>query len=158
MGYGISRVSHTLARGRVLAVALSGFVLASCTQVAPSPPHTVYVTEYGLSPDRWATAWLLTRQVAPSSQLRIVQPGVPLPVGAVPFDLLTAQIRREGNRSAFEVALHPGKSRLALHFARVEVHRQAGRRFSESRVEMHQRDCLPPMQSIGDEDRGTSCT
>jgi rhodanese-related sulfurtransferase len=101
---GISRARSALAQGRVLAAALTGCVLASCTQVASTPSQTVYVTEYGLGPDKWATAWLLTRQLEPGAELRIVEPGAPHPAGAVPFDLLTAKIRREGNRSAFEVA------------------------------------------------------
>src|SRR5690348_14574750 len=90
--------------GLTLAAVLGGWVAASCTQVAPSPSHAVYVTEYGLGPDKWATAWLLTRQIAPGAELRIVQTGEAHPARAVPFDVPTAQIRRVGNRSAFEVA------------------------------------------------------
>jgi rhodanese-related sulfurtransferase len=104
MGNRESRAGLALARGRFLAAVLSGWVVASCTQVAPSPSHAAYVTEYGLGPDKWATAWLLTRWVEPGAELRIVQTGEAHPAGAVPFDSLTAQIRRVGNRSAFEVA------------------------------------------------------
>lgn len=92
------------ARGRCLAAALLTVLVASCTQVAPDEAHTVYVTEYGLGPDKWATAWLLTRHVDPGAQLKILERGAAPPEGAVPFDALAAQIRRVGNRSAFEVA------------------------------------------------------
>lgn len=63
-----------------------------------------YVTEYGLGPDKWATAWLLTRVVNPGSNLRIVKPGEALPAGTV-FDVPAAPIHRDHDRAAFEVAL-----------------------------------------------------
>lgn len=64
---------------------------------------TTYVTEQGLGPDKWATAWLLTRHISPGAELRVVAIGEALPEG-IPFDVPGAKILRQGTSSAFEVA------------------------------------------------------
>jgi rhodanese-related sulfurtransferase len=64
---------------------------------------TTYVTEHGLGPDKWATAWLLIQRVSPGAQLRVVAIGETLPEG-IPFDVPGAKILRQGTSSAFEVA------------------------------------------------------
>jgi rhodanese-related sulfurtransferase len=78
------------------------FASAGCARTTPVDAPTRYVTEYGLGPDKWATAWLLTRQADPTSELVVTQPGTQLHQGES-FDLPGSQIRRIGNRSAFEV-------------------------------------------------------
>lgn len=78
-------------------------LLASCGQ-QPAMPKTVFVTEHGLGPDKWATAWLLTRHAVPGARLVIAEADQPLPVGTV-FDVPGASLQRKGNRSAFEVSL-----------------------------------------------------
>jgi rhodanese-related sulfurtransferase len=85
-----------------LALVLVAVASSGCTRSAPAEIPTRYVTEYGLGPDKWATAWLLTRQADPASELVVMQPGMTLPDG-VSFDLPRSQIKRLGNRSAFEV-------------------------------------------------------
>jgi rhodanese-related sulfurtransferase len=92
---------------------LVAFLLASavsgCVQSKVESTPVTYVTEYGLGPDKWATAWLLTRQADPGSNLVVTDAGAHLPSG-VSFDSTSSAIRRLGNRSAFEVA----KSKFAL--------------------------------------------
>lgn len=79
------------------AIAFS-LVAGGCTNA----PIT-YVTEQGLGPDKWATAWLLTRHINPGAELRVVAIGEALPEG-IPFDVPGAKILRQGTSSAFEVA------------------------------------------------------
>ena len=86
----------------LLVALLVALASAGCMRAASVEPATQYVTEYGLGPDKWATAWLLTRQADPGAELVVAQQGMPLPAG-VSFDIPSAGIKRLGNRSAFEV-------------------------------------------------------
>lgn len=74
------------------------FLLVGCVETP-----TTYVTERGLGPDKWATAWLLTQRVNPGARLHVVDIGETLPEG-IPFDVPGAKILRQGTSSAFEVA------------------------------------------------------
>ncbi|MFA0813024.1 chromate resistance protein ChrB domain-containing protein [Microbulbifer epialgicus] len=78
-------------------------VLAILTFIGCSKPQSVFVTEYGLGPDKWATAWLLTRHADPKASLKVVNQGSSLS-GGVEFDTPTASIRRIGDQTAFEMA------------------------------------------------------
>lgn len=91
-------MDHALAGLRMLAIAL--WLLAVGCARTPA----VFVTEQGLGPDKWATAWLLTQQIDPGAELRVVDIGAPLPQG-IAFDVPGATILRQGTQSAFEVAL-----------------------------------------------------
>lgn len=86
-----------VARWRSACLAALVLGVAGCTQ------PTTYVTEHGLGPDKWATAWLLTQLVDPGSELKVVPIGASLPTGT-PFDVPGAPILRQGTQSAFEVA------------------------------------------------------
>lgn len=77
---------------------LVGFLTTGCAK-APA----TYVTEHGLGPDKWATAWLLTGRVDPGAKLQVVPIGKPLPKG-IPFDVPQASVLRRGTLTAFEVA------------------------------------------------------
>lgn len=85
--------------GRWLAAGLWALLGAGCAK-----PSISYVTEHGLGPDKWATAWLLTHRVNPGAQLSVVPIGQPLPKGIV-FDAPGASILRRGTLSAFEIAV-----------------------------------------------------
>jgi rhodanese-related sulfurtransferase len=97
-----SCASRTRAAIRALASTVLVTFIASCTQAVPQTP-TVYATEYGLGPDKWATAWLLTRHADQLAKLEI-SPLTHVKPGSMLFDVPAASIRRVGNRSAFEVA------------------------------------------------------
>lgn len=86
--------------------------LASCGGSPPASTRSgihIYATDYGLGPDKWATAWLLTRQANPGARLEVVPAGAAPPRGEV-FDLPGAAIRRIGSQAAFEVALRSSES------------------------------------------------
>lgn len=68
---------------------------------AGKPP---FVTDYGLGPDKWATAWLLTRHVDAGAALSVVEPGAPLPSG-IAFDVPGSALARDSDRAAFQVVL-----------------------------------------------------
>jgi rhodanese-related sulfurtransferase len=84
----------------VLAISLVA-AISGCarTQTAAAPVR--YVTEYGLGPDKWASAWLLIRHADPHAELVIRQPGAPSEPG-VTFDLPSSELRRTANQSTFE--------------------------------------------------------
>lgn len=63
-----------------------------------------FVTEYGLGPDKWATAWLLTRYIDPDARLVVVGGADIAAAPGTRFDVPGAEYRRIGDRSAFEVA------------------------------------------------------
>lgn len=88
---------------RPLLLAAVFFLLAGCsTENGSSGP--ILVTEYGTGPDKWATAWLLTRHVYPHATLRFVEAGEKLPDGYA-FDVPSADIQRTADKSAFEAAV-----------------------------------------------------
>lgn len=87
--------------GFLVSVLLCAFVIYPRADQAPT--H-VFVTEYGTGPDKWATAWYLSRYRYPDSSLKLVEEGQPMPEG-IEFDTHSAQIRRSANQSAFETAL-----------------------------------------------------
>lgn len=90
---------------RYVAALLFGMTaLTACSHSDQQVPSRIYATEYGLGPDKWATAWLLTRDVQSPATLEVSPPGAPLLTG-VAFDIPTAPIRRIDDRAAFEVAL-----------------------------------------------------
>jgi rhodanese-related sulfurtransferase len=79
-----------------LAVSISG-----CTRTQTAAPSVRYVTEYGLGPDKWASAWLLVRHAVPHAELVVTQPGAPHEQG-VTFDLPSSELRRTANQSTFD--------------------------------------------------------
>jgi rhodanese-related sulfurtransferase len=81
------------------ALLLGSVLLAACSK----SERVTYVTEHGLGPDKWATAWLLTQRVSPGAELSVVPIGELLPKGN-PFDVKGSPILRKDTRSAFEVA------------------------------------------------------
>lgn len=77
--------------------------LAACSSPLPET-RNIYATDYGLGPDKWATAWLLTRKAKPGAQLEVTQAGV-VPSAGIVFDMPISPIRRMSSQAAFEVAL-----------------------------------------------------
>lgn len=113
-------VSRKAARTWAIAVCVVA-ALAGCTT-----PRATFVTEHGLGPDKWATAWLLTTSVAPGAELSVVDTGTALPPG-IAFDVPGSDIVRKGRLSAFEgaVAKHglgePHIARLARIVHDIEI-------------------------------------
>ena len=77
--------------------------LVACAPPMASPRHTV-VTDYGLGPDKWATAWLMARHAVPDAQLVVVPQGKPVSAG-IAFDVPSSALRRERDRAAFQAVL-----------------------------------------------------
>lgn len=113
---------HWLLRGLVGILVL---LTLACSQVPAAQPPA-FVTEHGLGPDKWATAWLLTRRAVPDAKLVVVDAGQALPDG-IDFDTPSSSLRRIGNRAAFEVAQttfgidDPDVERLAQIIHDIEV-------------------------------------
>lgn len=146
-------------RGKLLQVVVPLLLLAN---LGCSPEEanrsTPFVTEYGLGPDKWATAWLLSRRIDPEAKLLVVQPGQALPEGR-PFDLPDMPISRQGNRASFEAALDqyhlddPTVKKLAAIIHDIEVNFWGANRTTEAVVVergyrelqlRHQRDNVTP--------------
>lgn len=103
--------------GRILLLGLPLLILGCANERA------TFVTEPGLGPDKWATAWLLTQRVKPGADLLIADAGM-APEGSVPFDTPGAALIRQGTTSAFEVTLrdHPALDDPDLHRLATIVH------------------------------------
>lgn len=77
------------------------------------------VTDYGLGPDKWATAWLMARHAVPGAKLTVVPQGAPLSDG-IAFDVPTSPLRRERDHAAFQSVIEhyklsdPSLIRMAL--------------------------------------------
>jgi rhodanese-related sulfurtransferase len=62
------------------------------------------VTDYGLGPDKWATAWLMARHAVPGAELKVVPQGQPLPAG-IAFDVPDSPLRRQRDHAAFQTVI-----------------------------------------------------
>ncbi|MGL6289356.1 MAG: chromate resistance protein ChrB domain-containing protein [Silanimonas sp.] len=107
--------------GRTLLLGLPLFMIGCAEE------RTTFVTEPGLGPDKWATAWLLTQRAQPGADLLIAEVGK-APDGAIPFDMPGAALIRQGTTSAFEVAVRdnatlddPDLRRLATIVHDIEI-------------------------------------
>jgi rhodanese-related sulfurtransferase len=107
-----------------LAIALALSVLGGC--IAPAQPLRPVVTDYGLGPDKWATAWLMARHAEPGAKLVVVPQGSPLPAG-IAFDVPTSALRRERDHAAFQSVIEhyrltdPALARMAQIVRDIEV-------------------------------------
>lgn len=112
--------SHWLRTGLVLTLA----VLSGCQ--APTQPKQTVATEYGLGPDKWASAWLMARHAVPGAALTVVPQGKPLPAG-IAFDISTSPLRRERDHAAFQSIIEhyrltdPDLARMATIVRDIEV-------------------------------------
>jgi rhodanese-related sulfurtransferase len=85
-------------------VALSG-----CTG-SQSAPQVQVATEYGLGPDKWASAWLMSRHAVRGAELAVAMPGERLATG-IAFDVPESKLRRQGDRTSFQAVLDAYPSR-----------------------------------------------
>ncbi len=93
---------------------------------APAQPSTTVTTEYGLGPDKWASAWLMARHAVSGATLTVVSQGKPLPTG-IAFDVPTSPLRRERDHAAFQSIIEhyrltdPDLARMATIVRDIEV-------------------------------------
>lgn len=89
-------------------------------------PRQTVVTDYGLGPDKWATAWLMARHAVPGAELVVVPQGKPLTAG-IAFDVPTSPLRRERDHAAFQAVVDhykitdPDLARMAQIVRDIEV-------------------------------------
>jgi rhodanese-related sulfurtransferase len=103
-------------------------ILMSLTACTPSvaPPRQTVVTDYGLGPDKWATAWLMARHAVPGAELVVVPQGKPVSAG-IAFDVPTSPLRRERDHAAFQAVVDhykitdPDLARMAQIVRDIEV-------------------------------------
>lgn len=126
---------------RFAGLGLIAVLVIGCSR-SSAGPQQVFVTEFGLGPDKWATAWLLTRHAAPTAKLVVVDANDPMPKG-IAFDVPDAQFRRIGNRAAFEVVRNaynvrdPDVEKLAAVVYDIEVNFWAQNRVAEAPLVEH---------------------
>jgi rhodanese-related sulfurtransferase len=113
-------------------------LLTGCSD-SQSAPQARIATEYGLGPDKWATAWLMSRHAARGAALSVAMPGQALPEG-VAFDVPQSPLRRQGNRTSFQTVLNrypsqdPDIARMARIVHDIEVNYWSGGDNPESPV------------------------
>lgn len=103
-------------------------LLAGLMACAPPPasPRKTVATDYGLGPDKWASAWLMARHAEPGAELAVVSQGKPVGDG-IAFDVPSAALRRERDHAAFQVVMDhyklqdPDLARLAQIIHDIEV-------------------------------------
>lgn len=98
--------------GRQSIWAVAAVLVAGCA--APAEPGRTVVTEYGLGPDKWATAWLMARHAEPGAKLDVAPQGGALSEGIV-FDMPSSPLRRERDQAAYQSVMdHYGLDDPAL--------------------------------------------
>lgn len=103
---------------------LAMVIVGGCS--APARPLAPVVTDYGLGPDKWATAWLMARHAEPGAELVVVPQGHTLPEG-VAFDVPSSPLRRERDHAAFQSVIDryqltdPALARMARIVRDIEV-------------------------------------
>ncbi len=120
-------------------VGLSIFAaLLGCTG-SQSAPRAQVATEYGLGPDKWATAWLMSRHAVRGAKLAVAMPGERLPAG-IAFDVPESKLRRQGDRTSFQTVLEaypnrdPDIAQVAQIVHDIEVNYWSGGDMAESPV------------------------
>lgn len=99
--------------------------LTACAPPLAAPRQTV-VTDYGLGPDKWATAWLMARHAVPGAELVVVPQGKPVSAG-IAFDVPASPLRRERDHAAFQAVVDhykiadPDLARMAQIVRDIEV-------------------------------------
>jgi rhodanese-related sulfurtransferase len=111
-----------IGRGFSLLLLLS---LTACTE-APAVPRPIVSTDYGLGPDKWASAWLMARHAVPGAELVVVPQGKPVSAG-IAFDVPSSPLRRERDHAAFQTVVDhykltdPDLARMAQIVRDIEV-------------------------------------
>jgi len=99
--------------------------LTACSSPTAAPRQTVS-TDYGLGPDKWASAWLMARHAVPGAELVVVPQGKPVAAG-IAFDVPTSPLRRERDHAAFQAVVDhykikdPDLARMAQIVRDIEV-------------------------------------
>lgn len=89
-------------------------------------PRQIVSTDYGLGPDKWASAWLMARHAVPGAELVVVPQGKPVGAG-IAFDVPTSSLRRERDHAAFQTVVDhyklrdPDLARMAQIVRDIEV-------------------------------------
>ena len=111
---------------RWLRIGLMAAIVSLVGCSAPAQPTQSVVTDYGLGPDKWATAWLMARHAVPGAELKVVPQGQPLTAG-IAFDVPTSRLRRERDHAAFQSVIDhyrltdPAVARMAQIVRDIEV-------------------------------------
>jgi rhodanese-related sulfurtransferase len=99
--------------------------LTACSSPTAAPRQRVS-TDYGLGPDKWASAWLMARHAVPGAELVVVPQGKPVSAG-IPFDVPSSPLRRERDHAAFQTVVDhyritdPDLARMAQIVRDIEV-------------------------------------
>ncbi len=115
--------------------------LSGCTG-SQSAPRAQVATEYGLGPDKWATAWLMSRHAVRGAELAVAMPGERLPTG-IAFDVPESKLRRQGDRTSFQTVLEaypsrdPDIAQMAQIVHDIEVNYWSGGDTAESPIVEH---------------------
>jgi rhodanese-related sulfurtransferase len=89
-------------------------------------PRQVVSTDYGLGPDKWASAWLMARHAVPGAELVVVPQGK-APTDGIVFDVPISPLRRERDHAAFQAVVDryrltdPDLARMAQIVRDIEV-------------------------------------
>ena len=76
--------------------------LFTCMAGAVYSGQKAYVTWTGIGPDKWASAWLITRHIDPGAAIRIIPTGTS-PTAGIPFDIPEASpYYRNASHTAYE--------------------------------------------------------
>lgn len=75
-------------------------LLSGCTQSPAQPPY-VFVTDKGIGPDKWASAWLITRHAAPGAIVEFRETSTGM-TGGIAFDVPDADYKRTAQGTTFE--------------------------------------------------------
>lgn len=108
--------------GPLLFCAIAVLTLTYCVAV----PRSVYVTEAGIEPDKWAAVWLIKRYLDPDAQIVMRPVGLPLDGGVV-FAAGDGPYGRTPTRSAFGNMVSalqmqdPAMDALASHLDIIEL-------------------------------------
>lgn len=78
-------------------------LLSGCVQSSAQPP-SVFITDKGIGPDKWASAWLIAHHVAPGAmvEFRDANQGM---AGGTAFDVPEASYKRTSRGTTFEALI-----------------------------------------------------
>lgn len=85
----------------ILLVLVTALLFVEGCSREPESTQMVFTTRHGMGLDKWASIWLIKRQIAPQATIQWATEEENLPENTIAFDIPDAQYRRTGQASTF---------------------------------------------------------
>lgn len=89
--------------GALIGVLVTALAISACAK-PPTQSQAVFITDKGIGPDKWASAWLIIRHVATGAVIEFREPNAGFS-GGTPFDVPEATYKRTPQGTTYEALM-----------------------------------------------------